>query len=148
MVPVDQIQDRDVKALARRAHEFISVQRWCKRIISGDLAWAVGGVLGVFQFRIEPAEPNVDEVLWVIMGDVPPAYLVLDNAPTWQEALAGYVEEMERWVQGVRSGADLSGIIPVDVSPTPEHANMLAVRLAFIRSRIVNADPATLESDT
>jgi hypothetical protein len=147
MIPVDGIQDLDVKELARRARDFISSQRWCGSIVSAHLAWAAGRVLAICQYHIKPSEPNVDEVLWVVVGDVPPAYLVLDEAPTWQAALARYVEEMDRWVETVRAGTDLGDIIPVDVEPTEQHTNMLATRLAFIRSRLVDADPATLESD-
>jgi hypothetical protein len=40
---------------------------------------------------------------------------------------------MQRWVDAVRSGAGLEGIIPVNVSPTLEHAEMLASRLGFIQ---------------
>ena len=147
MIPIEQIQDREVQALARRAQDFLSSHRWCKSITSGHLAWSAGRLLAVFKLHFEPAEPDVDTVLWVVVGDVPPAYIVLDDAPTWQEALARYVEEMSRWVENVRTGQDLEGVIPVDVEPTPEHAEMLASRLAIIRSQIIDANPATLESD-
>jgi hypothetical protein len=73
----------------------------------------------------------------VIAGDIPPAYLVCDDAPTWFEALDGYVREMERWVSAVRSGDSLAEVIPVNAEPSIEHADMLASRLQFIREQIL-----------
>jgi hypothetical protein len=39
----------------------------------------VGGVVSTFLFRID-AEPNIDEWLWVVVGDLPSCYLVTDRA--------------------------------------------------------------------
>jgi hypothetical protein len=86
-------------------------------------------------------------VWWVIVGDLPPAYLVLDNAPSWKEALEGYTEEMQRWVDAVRAGHNLDGIIPVNVAPIPEHADSLDLRLRFIREKIIQGEYSDVESD-
>jgi hypothetical protein len=59
----------------------------------------------------------VDRWLWTITGDVPPAYLVTDDARKPREALEGYVFEMRRWVRKVRAHKDLTDVIPVDVPP-------------------------------
>jgi hypothetical protein len=83
----------------------------------GYLSWAVAGVIGVFLFDIIPSKPEVDKTLWVVTGDLPPAYLVTDEAETWQETLEGYVYEMNRWVEAVPAGKSLHDIIPVNVEP-------------------------------
>ena len=95
------------------------------------------GVLGVFLVRIVPDRPGIDDTLWVVVGDLPPAYLVYTGNPTWHDALESYVLEMERWVAAVRSGASLDDVIPVRTEPTEEHAEMLAGRLRFVRNEIL-----------
>jgi len=146
MTPAQQIRNPEVRALASEAKSFVESHRWCQEVTSVDLAWAVAGVLGVFEVRISPARPEVDSVLWVVVGDLPSAYLVQDDAPTWREALDGYVFEMWRWVNAVRQGEPLDDVMPVAAEPTLEHAEMLAGRLAFIESEILNYD-GTIESD-
>jgi hypothetical protein len=79
-------------------------------------------------------------MLWVVVGDLPPAYLVCDDAPTWQEALQSYCSEMTRWVEAVRAGTSLEDVIPVGSEPTLEHAAMLASRVEFIRGKIVTQE--------
>lgn len=133
--------------MARDATAFLTAQRWCKAVQTLELAWANAGVVGVFQATIEPAHTEVDPILWVVVGDIPPAYLVLDEAPTWREALEGYVEEMSRWVEAVRAGSSLDDVIPVDVSPTTAHADMLASRLAFIQDNVLGVPLDALEGD-
>jgi hypothetical protein len=147
MIPVANIRDPEVAAMAQDATAFLTAQRWCRAVQTLELGWANAGVVGVFQATIEPAQTEVDPILWVVVGDVPPAYLVLDEAPTWREALEGYVEEMARWVDAVRAGAPLDDVIPVDVSPTTAHADMLASRLAFIRERILGVPLDSFEGD-
>jgi hypothetical protein len=83
----------------------------------------------------------VDDTLWVVVGDSPPAFLVCDDAPDWQSALRCYVREMQRWVDAVRSGNELDDIIPVDVSPTLEHAALFSSRLGFIQDYLIDDKP-------
>ena len=87
-------------------------------------------------------------MLWVIVGDVPSAYLVCDSAPTWREALESYIFEMEKWVAAVRGGDSLGNVIPVGAEPTLEHAEMLATRLQFIRDEILAVEDNASRSDT
>lgn len=64
-----------------------------------------------------------------------------------QEALRGYVFEMDRWVHAVRHGQPLDDVIPVEVEPTIEHAEVLGRRLAFIETEILDAAGSEIESD-
>jgi len=80
----------------------------------------------------------VDRWLWTITGDVPPAYLVTDDARKPREALEGYVFEMRRWVRKVRAHEDLTDVIPVDVPPTEKYADLLESRLNFVETEILN----------
>ena len=86
-------------------------------------------------------------MVWVVVGDVPSAYLVHEPGDSWQDALREYVAEMNSWVTAVRTGTSLDDVIPVNAPPTMEYANMLASRLDFIQTRLVDVDPASVESD-
>ena len=145
--PIIAIQNDEVKELAKEAEMFLLSHHWCKSIEYGYLSWAVAGVIGVFLFDIIPSTPEVDKTLWVVTGDLPPAYLVTDEAHTWQEALEGYVYEMNRWVEAVRTGKSLDDIIPVNVEPDPKYAEMLEGRLSFIKENFINASEP-LEGDS
>ena len=138
MTLVGDLAGEELRELSDEATSFISSFRWCREVRERFLAVGVGGVIGVFLFRIEPALPGVDESLWVVVGDLPPAYLVCDSAPNWRGALRCYICEMRKWVEAVQSGGSLSGVIPVRVEPTREHADMLASRLEFIQDHMID----------
>lgn len=142
MKPINQIRNsgrndkRSVGAFARQAERFLKAQRWCQAIVRGYIDRAWEGILGVFFFEITPRTPDADSTVWVITGDLPPAYICNDNK-TGAEALDGYVREMQRWVDAVRSGRGVEDLIPVNVPPHIEYAEMLASRLDFIRKEIL-----------
>lgn len=72
-----------------------------------------------------------------MVGDVPSAYLCVDDAETPAEALDSYIGVMEDWIAAVRSGADLHDVYPVDAPPTELNAESLAARLAFLDERVL-----------
>ena len=141
MTPVSELTDPEDIALARKATNFLTAFRWCAGVRESYLAFDCGHIIGVFLFHIEPRLLGVDEFLWVVVGDGPPAFLVCDKVPDWHSALQCYVYEMQRWVDAVRSGASLKGISPVNVSPTLEHADMLSARLSFIEDHFIDDKP-------
>ena len=146
--PIIEIKNEEVKQLASEAENFLLSHHWCNTIVSGYLSWAIAGVIGVFLFDIIASKPEVDETLWVVTGDLPPAYLVTDDADSWQAALDSYVYEMRRWVTAVQKGDSLDELIPVNAAPTAEHADMLESRLKFIEDNMINVSDNSLESDS
>ena len=147
MTQVRDLTDDDEMALARKATHFLTSFRWCAAVKESFLAFDCGEMLGVFLFCIEPLLLGVDETLWVVVGDVPPAFLVCDDAPDWYCALKSYVREMRKWIDAVRLGTGLDGIIPVNVSPTLEHADMLSSRLDFIQDHFIDDKPFPTDGD-
>jgi hypothetical protein len=143
---ISEIVNKEVKSIAVEAENFLLSHKWCKKIVSGKLAWACGKILGVFFFEIEPVSTDVDKELWVITGDIPPAYLVIDDASNWSEALECYINEMDIWVKAVRGKKDVKDIIPVNAPQTEEYANMLEGRLKFIKNEIIEKKEL-IESD-
>jgi hypothetical protein len=137
MAGEDAEDTQALKALATKATDFLSSFRWCTSVVESFVGLAVAGVIGVFLFRIRPAEPDVDEWLWVVVGDVPPAYLVVDDAPSPTAALEAYISEMQQWVDAVKAGAPTDELIPVNVPATREFADMLESRLQFLQQRVL-----------
>jgi len=147
MKPAAEIEHPGVRVLASQAERFVAGFPWCAHVTRSSLGFAIAGVLGVFRIDLVPTGQGVDPTVWVVVGDLPPAYLAFEAADTWQDALAGYIHEMQRWVQAVGAGESVAELIPVNVSPTTEHADLLESRLQFLRERLVAVDPETLESD-
>lgn len=130
------------------AAAFLRGQPWCSRVLATVPVFAITGVLGVFQCSLIPRQPDADVMVWVVVGDLPPAYLVHEPGDSWQDALGAYVREMQIWVDTVRQGAvPGEDIIPVNAAPTKKNADFLESRLAFIQTRLVDADPDSVESD-
>jgi hypothetical protein len=149
MIPIQELSDdpADEKCLhrfAQTARLFLLSQNWCGEVKAGYLAYGVDGILGVFFFTIIPAKPDIDNQLWVITGDIPPAYLVCDEAANPHSALEGYVYEMRLWVNAVKEHQPIDDLIPVHyqngtnvVPPTLDFADMLESRLQFIEKEII-----------
>jgi hypothetical protein len=143
----DELQSPAVVELAERARAFLAQHPWCTKISEGYLAWALTPPVAVFFFRLVPARNDIDSEHWVIVGDLPSAYIVCDNAQTWQEALDAYGVEMMKWVEAVRTGSSLAEIIPVNAPPTVEYADMLESRIKFIWEEFVDYPPDTYLTD-
>lgn len=133
----DEVETSQLKALAERAKNFILGFRWCKGIVESYYGGGVDNIVAVLLFKIEPGIVGVDEWLWVIVGDLPPAYLVTDVAPESASALKAYVREMRRWVEAVNSGNSTKELIPVNAPATPQYAQMLKSRLDTLEEEFI-----------
>jgi hypothetical protein len=140
--------DKTVAAMAASAEQFLAAQSWCSQVYSVTPVFGLEGVVGVFRCTLLPSQPDADMMVWVVTGDLPPAYLVHEPGDSWQDALTAYVAEMGHWVAAIQDGRTPgSDIIPVQAPPTRYHAEMLASRLEFLRTRLVDVDPDSVERD-
>lgn len=135
----DDSETREFQRLHREAEDFLGSFAWCGGIKSARFGFGVSNVVAVFLFKIRMLRPDVDELLWVVVGDVPPAYLVTDDAPDPAAALRAYIREMWRWVEAVRSGTAVTDLISVNAPPTSGNAEDLANRLNFIEREILSS---------
>lgn len=126
-----------IRQLLGEARDFLQFYKWCKEIREEYVGIFIDGVIGVFLFRITPSSIDVDEWIWVIVGDVPPAYLTCDQCPNPASALDGYIGAMREWVDAAKGGKSVAGLIPVDVPATPANAEMLSKRLTFLNDRVL-----------
>ncbi len=127
----------ELQEMLRRAETYLKSFEWCPTIQEKYLAIGIGGVLALFLFRFEHPVCDSDEWLWVVVGDLPPAYFVVDDARTAQAALTVYCELMDQWADAAAGKSSLEGVFPVQAPATPESAKMLRKRLRFIRDNII-----------
>ena len=145
LVPVsamtgDSEKDTELlKEMAVNAADFLRSQKWCRSVDNQYCGFGIGGVVAVFLCLISPTSENVDDCLWVIVGDLPPAYIVAEDNLTPAAALDAYIQEMMHWVVAAERGETVDTLIPVNAPPTVEYATHLRSRLEFLRSKILPA---------
>jgi hypothetical protein len=102
--------------------EYANSKAWISKIKQFYIGKIVDDRVAVVLLEITPAQKTIDTHLWIVWGDVPSAYLVLDNAKTPEEAIDVYLSEVSRWIDGVLAGAPLPDTMPLDWEETPEAA--------------------------
>jgi len=126
-----------LQEMLRNATEYVRSFRWCPAIDQVYLGCGVGGVLAVFLFHFREKIHGTEEWLWVVEGDLPAAYLVLDRAGDPPSAVEVYCQLMHDWAIAVLEKRSLKEVFPVKATPTPENAQNLLTRLEFIRQRLL-----------
>lgn len=138
VVPVEQMSGDDhedtalLRGMLEQAKNYIQSFSWCDSIISSYFAGGVGKVFAIFLFKINSSHRDVDPWEWVFVGDIPPAYLPLEDAPSKITAFETYLDGMGRWVAAAREGREPQPedcCPPMNVPPTPEWAETLENRL-------------------
>ncbi len=143
LIPAEQIVGEDdeetglLKKMLQEATDYLRAFRWCPPIDQVYLGYGVGGVVAVFLFHFAERIQGTDEWLWVVTGDLPTAYSVVDQAAEPASALKGYCELMEEWAKAVLGGGSLKGVFPVEAKPTLDNAESLLRRLDFIRTELI-----------
>jgi len=120
----------------RRCVEYISSHAWCSAVLSARLGLGVGGVVAVFLVEIDGA-PSVDDWLWVITGDFPSAYVVIDETFDAVDALATYCDIMQSWAEAVMTDDASAETFPVDAPRTKDNASDLLHRIKTLREVII-----------
>lgn len=142
VTPVSRMagEDAEETALLRaeldKARAYLRSQKWCRGIREAFFGAGIGKVVCTFLFRIDP-DPGVDEWLWVVVGDLPPAYLVTDSVVDGVDAIAAYCELMDDWVRAVRGEGRLKDVFPISAPPTAANADALENRLRMLRDDII-----------
>ena len=118
--------------LFNEADRYIRSFDWCKSVRETYIGDCLGGIVAIVLFHIEPASADVDDWIWVVVGDLPPAYLAPAAAQP-RQVLEDYIGQMATWVEAVRRGEPVNELIPVNASPTREWADALDSRLRLLR---------------
>tara|TARA_R110000868_G_scaffold203683_2_gene451607 strand:+ start:793 stop:1116 length:324 start_codon:yes stop_codon:yes gene_type:complete len=80
-------------------------------------------ILAVFAFEILPSSAKVDPWIWIIVGDLPSAYIPCYEIDTPAKALDGYLYEMERWADAVLGDQSVSDCFPIDAESNFQSAS-------------------------
>ena len=137
MVGEDDAETQKLRSMESVARDFITDFDWCGGIREFYFGAGIGGVFAVFLAHIRPNQSSVDEYLWIVVGDMPSAYLVTDDCPNPKEALEGYIWEMRKWVALAKEGRTSNDVIPVNVPATPDWAETLEIRLDALAQKII-----------
>jgi hypothetical protein len=145
VVPIDKMMgdEPDGTALLLKlrdsACQYLLSFPWCVSILETYFGDGVGGIVAVFLFRFLSARPDIDEWLWVIVGDLPSAYFVTYDLKSPYEVLETYIEHRSLWVKFAMEGkTPPDDVMPVyEVPPTPEWAKNLQTRLDTLREHIL-----------
>jgi hypothetical protein len=138
VVPVERLAGDDdddtalLQQMLQEAKNYILSFSWCESIRGSYFAGGVGKIFAIFLFNISPARPDVDKWMWIVVGDIPPAYLPLEDCRTSREVFDTYIASMQRWVELAREGREAAPedcAPPVNVPATREWAESLAGRL-------------------
>jgi len=100
----DEEETTQLKEMLRQATSYLMSFSWCSGIRESYIGIGIGGVVAAFLFRIQPSREDVDEWVWIIVGDLPAAYITAENAPNPATALDGYIGAMQEWVDAVKQG--------------------------------------------
>jgi hypothetical protein len=134
-------KDADAAAIAQlhqEARDFLVHFEWCEALLEEHVGFIYPGIVGVFLFKIRPSREGVDEWVWIIVGDLPPAYITCEESPNPATALDSYVGAMLEWLSAVDRGESIDELIPVDVPATKENVERLRARLKFLDDNILS----------
>jgi hypothetical protein len=99
VVPVAQMRGDDdedtqfLREMLEQAKNYIQSFSWCDSIVSSYFAGGVGKAFAIFLFKINSSRRDVDPWEWVFVGDIPRAYLPLEDATSKMAAFETYIED-------------------------------------------------------
>lgn len=129
-----------LRELLSEARAYMEAFEWCPSIESVHMALGAGGVVGVFLFQFDEVIEDDDDALWVVVGDLPSAYVIVEPGDDGISALERYCELMEDWAFNVLKDNSIEESFPVEAEATHENAEMLRQRIMFLRSEIIESD--------
>jgi hypothetical protein len=123
--------------MAKEAREYIESFAWAPPIRELSLARGLGGVFALFLVEFSRPINESDDFLWVVVGDLPSAYLVVGPSDSPLQAMKRYLILMEQWAQAIKRGDSIGECFPVSAAPTVENADALLLRIAVMRAEVI-----------
>ena len=133
--------------MADEALSYIRSFTWCPPIKATYLAYGIGGIIAVFLVKFDEKIQGTDDCLWVIVGDLPSAYIVVEPQDSAREALERYCQLMDDWIKQVREKGDFKDAFPISVERTTVNADLLRSRVNFILDKIIPQVPIEIVND-
>ena len=82
------METAELQASLAEAQQYLKSFKWCAGINESYFSFGIGGVISIFLFWIVPKYKDIDEWLWVIVGDIPSAYITTKDNFTPREAIS------------------------------------------------------------
>lgn len=142
IVGCDEEETRLLNAMAEEARQYILAFSWAPRKFECNFIWGVGGVFAIFLFDFGQLIAGTDDKLWVVVGDIPSAYLVVEPDDSPRDATERYCDMMDQWCSAVKNKADLSDVYPIQAAPTLINADLLKRRINFVRQDLIIKIPS------
>jgi len=136
LMEIDEI--KAILNLYDEAKRYIESFDWCSKTIDCwyDKDYSLYDKLAVFLFHIQPINVDVDDYIWIIVGDLPSVYLD-KSIKNGKEALQVYCDLMSEWSDNVKNSRSITDSYPVDANPTIKNADLLDIRISLIKSEIL-----------
>jgi len=145
MVGKNKQETASSQAFAEEAMDYLNEFSWLTGIKNAYFGIGLGDIFAVFLFEIDPADEEADDFVWVVVGDIPPAYITCENAPNPATALDGYIDAMALWAEAALAGKSVDTLIPVPVPATKEAGLDLQSRLEFLSEHVLSLYEADLK---
>ena len=129
--------DVETIKLAKTASTYLYSHIWCDKI---EKQWFVANwenLLAIFFFKITTNTKDVNEYVWLVVGDLPSICIDVESAANEQEVVKAYVGIMEDWIKCVHNKGNIKKCYPINVPPTKGYADMLKVRMSLIKEHIL-----------
>jgi hypothetical protein len=126
-----------LRMMAKEARGYIEGFAWAPPIRELSLARGLEEVFGLFLVEFSRPIEGSDNSLWVVVGDLPSAYFVVEPSDSPLKAMNRYLLLMEQWAQAIKRGDSIGECFPVSAAPTVENADALLLRIALMRAEII-----------
>jgi hypothetical protein len=142
-VPIEFLRGEDdqdtnlLRGMGEEAVLYVQSFDWCVELHEQYFGDGIGGVVALFLFRITIRDLETPEWVWIIVGDLPPAYLGFHGFPSPRAALLLYIEGVEEWLAASPEERVSGDLIPIEVPPKAELIEMLRDRAAKLRSAVL-----------
>ena len=130
-----------LSAMSVEAETYISSFSWAPPIVERTCCFGIGDIMAIFMFKFARPIDETTDRLWVIVGDLPSAYLVVDDADDARQATERYCDLMQNWCEAVEHEGNLSEVYPVRAPSTKENADLLRKRILFVRDELLPTIP-------
>jgi hypothetical protein len=134
----DELDDKLLHEMADKAIRYIRECPWCIDIHEQFFGDGYGGIVALFLLRVTIRGLKNPEWIWVIVGDMPSAYLEAEGFKSPQAALRRYIDGIEDWIATPENErGSRKDLPPIDVPPADEFIEMLRVRMETLRAQIL-----------
>jgi hypothetical protein len=123
--------------MVEEAVRYVRSFQWCTDLHEQFFGDGYGGIVALFLFRVTIRKVKNPEWIWVIVGDIPSAYMEFEPFHSPRAALLRYIEGVEEWLTANDEERQSGDLIPIDVPPGAESIEMLRGRMETLRSSIL-----------